>query len=111
MSSSTQHSVLMAKMGEMSHQLPGGPSLGERVTEAGFEWRSIAENIAAKVSDVDDVMQAWMNSPGISSLHLILGHRQNILGSFEYFGAAQVSQFWTQDFATSSNQGTTNECM
>ncbi|KGG52340.1 hypothetical protein DI09_187p30, partial [Mitosporidium daphniae] len=77
-------------MGEMSHQLPGGPSLGERVTEAGFEWRSIAENIAAKVSDVDDVMQAWMNSPGISSLHLILGHRQNILGSFEYFGAAQM---------------------
>ena len=54
----------MAKSGEMSHQLPGGPSLGQRVTNAGFKWESIGENIATGMFNVDSVMEAWMNSPG-----------------------------------------------
>lgn len=30
----------------MSHQLPGEPSLGARITDAGYQWSAAAENIA-----------------------------------------------------------------
>ena len=41
----------------------------------------------------------------------MIEHRQNILGSFKYFGAAKANQFWTQEFATSSSEASPEECI
>jgi uncharacterized protein YkwD len=38
------HNLRMAKANVLSHQLPGEPSLGSRITAAGYKWRAIGEN-------------------------------------------------------------------
>lgn len=111
--SSAKHSLDMAKSKSMSHQLPGEPSLGARVSDTGLSWMSIAENIAVDQQSIENVMQAWMNSPGKNHIGLLLlEHRKNILGSYQYFGAARISEYWTQDFATTmSNQAEITDCI
>jgi uncharacterized YkwD family protein/spore coat assembly protein SafA len=61
----------------------------------GITYRSAAENIAAGQRTADDVVQAWMNSPG---------HRKNILnGTYTHMGSGYASggnygHYWTQMF-------------
>lgn len=45
------HSQLMIDTDTQSHRLPGELSLGDRVTEAGYDWRRISENIFAYTDD------------------------------------------------------------
>src|SRR5262249_28208680 len=56
----------------MSHTLAGAPqpTLVSRGDYAGYNYQSIAENIAYGFTTAADVVNAWMNSPG---------HRANIL--------------------------------
>lgn len=66
-----KHSKRMAKAGRLSHQLPGEPPLGTRITRAGYRnWRGVAENIAYGYATPRAMVKAWMKSPG---------HRKNIL--------------------------------
>merc|ERR1719476_279344 len=75
----------------MSHTGGDGSSPGIRVTEQGYTWGTVAENVAAGQTSVPQVMTAWMNSPG---------HRSNILkNDIAHFGTAVVDNFWTQVFA------------
>jgi hypothetical protein len=77
--------------------------MNERVTQVGYDWSSVAENVAAGQVDVDAVMEAWMNSPG---------HRENILGDYTMLGCAYAynadttyQHYWTQDFGTGDAEG------
>ncbi|KAL3665508.1 hypothetical protein V7S43_009543 [Phytophthora oleae] len=99
-----RHSDDQAENNYMDHTGTDGTSITDRVSEAGYDWGSVAENIAAGQPDVDSVMKTWMNSPG---------HRANILGEYTMFGTAyaynansQFKHYWTQDFGT----GETEEC-
>lgn len=66
-----KHSKRMAKSRTLSHQLPGEPPLGTRITRAGYRnWRGVAENIAYGYGSPKAMVKAWMKSPG---------HRKNIL--------------------------------
>ncbi len=53
------------------------PDTGEgpedRIEATGYEWRSVGENIARGHTSPQEVVTAWMNSPG---------HQQVILGEF-----------------------------
>jgi uncharacterized protein YkwD len=60
----------MAWADAISHNGLGHTSLGWRVTQSGFKWWIVAENVAAGQPTVAAVMRAWMESPG---------HRRNIL--------------------------------
>lgn len=67
-----------------------------RVTSYYGSYASLRENIAAGQSTPQEVMNAWMNSPG---------HRNNILASdvweigVGYFeGSGNYYRYWTQDF-------------
>jgi len=72
------HAIDMAAMRKMTHTGSNGSSVGQRVTASGFYWRSVGENIAAGQTSAQQVMTAWMNSPG---------HRANILNrGFQYIG-------------------------
>jgi uncharacterized protein YkwD len=67
------------------------------VTNAGYRWSAVAENIAMGYPDPAAVMTGWMNSPG---------HRTNILNcQYRQLGvgvaaSAKGARYWTQDFGT-----------
>uniref|UniRef100_A0AAV1TNZ3 SCP domain-containing protein n=1 Tax=Peronospora matthiolae TaxID=2874970 RepID=A0AAV1TNZ3_9STRA len=100
-----RHSNDMAKHDFMDHNGTDGSSVSRRITEAGYKWEAVAENVAAGQEDVESVMQAWMKSEG---------HRKNILDpSYTMFGTACTynkratkEYYWTQDFGS----GTTEAC-
>ncbi|MEU6217506.1 CAP domain-containing protein [Streptomyces sp. NPDC047022] len=88
------HSADMAEHQNMSHTGSDGSSPGDRITAAGYNWSSYGENVAYGYSTPEQVMAAWMSSPG---------HKANILNcGFKEIGVglAQPGSYWTQDFGT-----------
>lgn len=89
------HSKRMAVAGVMSHRLYGEPTLGRRVSLAGYlGWTRVAENIAAGYTSATLVIRAWWNS---------FTHRRNLLDcSLREIGVGVVwtgrTMYWTQDF-------------
>lgn len=92
-----KHSDLQARRNTMSHQLPGEPAVGDRITAEGYRWAGVAENVAAGQTSPAMVMNSWMNSAG---------HRANILNcGYRHIGvgvtrSAQGTRYWTQNFAS-----------
>ncbi|MEV0694226.1 CAP domain-containing protein [Streptomyces sp. NPDC050388] len=88
------HSEDMATSRNMSHTGSDGSSPADRITRAGYNWRTYGENVAYGYSTPEQVMAGWMSSPG---------HKKNILNcSFEEIGVglAQPGSYWTQNFGT-----------
>lgn len=89
------HAKRMAVTGVMSHRLSGEPTLGRRITLAGYTgWSRVAENIASGYTSAPLVIQAWWNS---------YTHRRNLLDcSLREVGVGVVwtgrTMYWTQDF-------------
>jgi uncharacterized protein YkwD len=90
------HSVDMAVRDYFAHDTPEGVTFVARDRAAGYRQPG-GENIAEGQRSPNEVMTAWMNSPG---------HRANILncqfraiGVGVYRGAAGL--YWTQDFGYS----------
>ncbi|MFE9561631.1 CAP domain-containing protein [Streptomyces sp. NPDC006487] len=86
------HSEDMAAHSTMSHTGSDGSDPGQRITRAGYQWRTYAENVAYGYPTAAQVMEGWMNSPG---------HKRNILDCNVNeigIGLAQPGQYWTQDF-------------
>ncbi len=96
--SSTWLAQDMADNNYFEHTDRLGRSIGRRMTAFGYEsWSMVGENIAAGCKSPEDVVQAWMQSPG---------HRENILRpDFNEIGIGFVQSsknpyhyFWVQDF-------------
>ncbi|MFE9452172.1 CAP domain-containing protein [Streptomyces sp. NPDC006739] len=86
------HSDDMAAHQNMSHTGSDGSSPGDRITRAGYDWSTYGENVAYGYATPEQVMAAWMASPG---------HKANILDcAFKEIGVgfAQPNAYWTQDF-------------
>ena len=90
------YSQVMCDKHWFNHTGPDGSSPFQRMEDAGIQFSSAGENIAAGQSTPSSVMQSWMNSAG---------HRANILGNFTYLGVGYVAcpggnmgHYWTQDF-------------
>jgi uncharacterized protein YkwD len=76
----------------MSHTGSDGSSPGDRITRAGYDWRTYGENVAYGYPTPESVMAGWMSSPG---------HKANILNcAFKEIGVgmAKDGYYWTQDF-------------
>ena len=95
-------SMNMAGTGYFSHTDPNGRQPGQRLVDCGWPanlgW---GENIAGGYSTPDQVMAAWLQSPG---------HKANIENpSYSTIGVAVASGpqgiFWTQDFGQGSSGG------
>ncbi|GAB2608009.1 hypothetical protein Aab01nite_61630 [Paractinoplanes abujensis] len=92
-----KHSDRQADQNNMSHQLPGEASMGDRVTAEGYRWGGVAENVAAGYRTPDAVMEGWMNSAG---------HKANILNcGYKHIGVGVAKSgdgtlYWTQNFAS-----------
>jgi uncharacterized protein YkwD len=95
-----EHSEDMAWNDFFSHTGSDGSRVGARVSEEGYDWRSVGENIAAGQSTPQKVFDAWEGSSG---------HRANMLGTwddlgvgYEYLandtGSINYHHYWTLDF-------------
>ncbi len=96
------HSADMAKNNYFNHTNLAGCSSSCRVTNAGYQWSTVGENIymmsGYKLSadaTAQMIVDGWMNSPG---------HKANIVNTnftYEGIGVAQVgnSLYATEDFA------------
>ncbi|MBK0865284.1 MAG: CAP domain-containing protein [Saccharopolyspora sp.] len=85
------HSSDMANRNYFSHDTPEGVSFDKRIKNAGYPSPG-AENIAAGQSSPEQVMNAWMKSPG---------HKKNILNcklNKIGVGVETSGWNWTQDF-------------
>lgn len=66
-------------------------TVGQRVTEAGYNWMAVAENIAQGYTSIEAVMQGWEQSAS---------HCENLMSSdYTQMGAARVGNYWVQVFA------------
>src|SRR5699024_2126820 len=82
----------MKQKGYFDHQSPTYGSPFEMMKQFGINYQTAGENIAMGQQSPEEVVQAWMNSPG---------HRENILNdSFTHLGVGYVENgnYWTQLF-------------
>jgi hypothetical protein len=105
-SSAQKHSEDQARMRSMTHDGSDGSQPGDRVERSGFNWRSVAENVAYGYDGEEECMRQWMMSPG---------HRENILGrDYTHFGSAVgysgSTPYYTQDFAGDGKSHNFPEC-
>jgi uncharacterized protein YkwD len=77
-----EHARFMAARRRLSHRGRGGSSPFQRIEAQGYRFRRAGENIAVGPLTLDELMRAWLRSPG---------HRRNILGAFSQIGAARAT--------------------
>ena len=95
-----RHSSDMATHDFFSHTGSDGSWVSDRVTDTGYDWWMVGENVAAGYKTTAAAVQALSDSPG---------HCANIMDpNFEEFGAASsynpssyYVMYWTQVFGTS----------
>ena len=58
------HSLDMATNNYFDHVSQDGRSFSQRISAAGYNWSAVGENIAAGQTSVEQVMNAWLDSPG-----------------------------------------------
>jgi uncharacterized protein YkwD len=93
------HSKDMAEHSLFEHRGSDGSEPAVRVTRTGYQWRTVAENIAAGAPDAQTVVRGWLDSPG---------HCTNIMGGgFSEMGVAyavdpksRAGIYWAQVFAS-----------
>ena len=84
------HSVDMKLNDYFSHTGLNGSNPGQRITAAGYIWKTYGENIANGYASEQAVMNGWLGSEG---------HCKNIMnGSFKEMGAGREGNYWTQIF-------------
>ena len=84
------HAKDMVERGYFSHESPDGGTFSERATGAGYEGFPSGENIAYGQPTAQQVMDAWMNSPG---------HKSNILSDKSTaIGVGMHEGYWVQVF-------------
>lgn len=77
-----QHASAMVEQGFFAHVDPAGTTVGDRVSERGYRWRQVGENLAAGLPTIDAAVREWL----LSSTHceVLIGPR------FTEFGLARV---------------------
>jgi uncharacterized protein YkwD len=85
------HSIDMYQNQYFSHTSLDGSNAGVRIDRTGYNWVAYGENIATGYTNEQQVVDAWIKSPG---------HCMNIMNkSYKEMGVARVGNYWTQEFA------------
>ncbi len=86
MNCAQQYSEVQASQGKINHTGPDGKNPGQRLTRCGYRWKHYGENLAAGYATADEVVAAWMASPGhrrvilhrkVTELGIGTAHRSN----------------------------------
>lgn len=85
-----RHANDMSKNNFFNHTGSDGSTMSKRVTDAGYNWSALGENIASGYTSVPSVIDGWVNSSG---------HCKNMMSAnFTELGAAKIGTYWVQDF-------------
>jgi uncharacterized protein YkwD len=89
-SAAALHNAYMRAEEKVSHIGYRDSTPSQRLTESGFEWQTMAENIAAGYPTVAQVVESWISSNG---------HCRNIMNPlFNTIGADKLDGYLTSDF-------------
>jgi uncharacterized protein YkwD len=92
------HSRDMAQRGSLGHPGSDGSTSAQRVTRAGYAWRTAGENIAAGLRDAEAVVAAWLDSPPHCAT--LMGPQFTEMGvAFALAPGKNPPIYWTQVFA------------
>lgn len=81
----------MNARGVLEHTGSDGSTVATRVSDAGYSWSRVGENLASGQRDVTEVVTAWLESDG---------HCRNVLGSqYRDLGVGRAGKYWVQVFA------------
>jgi uncharacterized protein YkwD len=58
------HAEDMAQNSFLAHTGSDGSNPGERATRAGYDWHTVAENVASGQTSADDIAATWLDSDG-----------------------------------------------
>ena len=61
---SLNHARDMAQNNRLSHTGSGGSEVQVRVQKVGYRWRAVDENLSAGHQSSEEVVAAWLDSPG-----------------------------------------------
>jgi uncharacterized protein YkwD len=92
-----RHAEDMALSASFHHRGSDGSQPSERVTRAGYRWRSTGENIAAGQSTAAAVVAAWLDSPGHCTN--IMGPQYTEMGVAFALASGRPGVYWAQVFA------------
>ena len=91
----------MASADTFAHVGPDGTEPWDRMTRQGFVWRVAAENIAAGQSTIDEVMDAWVNSPEHYA-NLVNPALRQVGFGYAYDTGSTYGGYWVQNFGRGS---------
>jgi uncharacterized protein YkwD len=92
------HSLDMAERGKAGHEGSDGSDSGERIARAGYVWLGSGENVAAGQHSAEEVVAAWLDSPG----HCATLMEPKFVATGVAFALAPGKNpdvYWTQVFA------------
>lgn len=89
-----RHSLDMAANNHFSHTGTDGSSMNSRVTQAGYAWSGLAENIAAGNSTAEATVRQWLGSPQHCQ-SLMNPSYVHLGGACGYSAQAQYRYYWT----------------
>ncbi|WP_299875453.1 CAP domain-containing protein [uncultured Cocleimonas sp.] len=93
------HSNDMAEFDFFSHTGSNGSTLGDRVSDAGYVWQAVGENISAGRSSLQDTINGWLDSPGHCANIMKSSYMEMAVACTEST-TATYGVYWTQVFAT-----------
>lgn len=86
-----RHARDMARRAELDHTGSDGSDVAGRVSDTGYPWRTVGENIAWGYRTADSVFDGWRGSPG---------HCRNLMqAGFRHMGLARSGTYWVQTLA------------
>ena len=92
-----RHSDDMASNDFVSHTGSDGSTMGDRATDAGYDWTYIGETIAAGQSTPADAVATWMASSGHRDI--ILSPNFDDIGvGYVYLNGSTYGHYWTVNF-------------
>ncbi len=86
-----KHSRDMVKENFFSHTGSNGSSVADRITEEGYTWETYGENLAWGYASVEQVFDAWLDSPL---------HCKNMMNPVvKELGLGMEKNYWTLNLA------------
>ena len=90
-----RHAKDMAVHKHFDHVGTDGSEIDSRVTDTGYKWMQIGENIAWNYNTIAEAMAGWIISP--SHCFQLMSNKVNEMG------AAKNGKYWVQDFGKVRN--------
>lgn len=91
------HAQDMAAHDHFEHTGSNGSTPAQRVTLAGYQWRNVAENIAAGATTADAVVDGWLDSPGHCANIMDAQYTEMGVG-FAVNDKSRTGIYWAQEF-------------